>query len=257
VDVSAYELVLLFVAATFAGTVDAIAGGGGLITLPALLATGLPPASALATNKGQSVFGSATAFWRFRSAGLIEPRLARATFGVGLLGSFLGAALLLVVDQRILRPLVIVLLFGVSLFFAFRRGPSTRPEGPPLLDPRALARGTLAAFVIGAYDGFFGPGTGTFLIVAFMTLLNMGSTVASANAKVVNFASNLAAVVLFGVRGLVLWKVALPMAAGQFLGGILGSRLAIWGGNRFVSRVVLFVSLALVLKLAYDLYLAR
>nr|WP_241757755.1 TSUP family transporter [Myxococcus landrumus] len=252
VDVSAQHLVLLCIAALIAGVVDAIAGGGGLITLPALLAAGLPPHIALGTNKGQSVFGSFAALVRFSRAGLVDRKLAKVTFPLSLGGAFAGAALVMLVKPEVLKPLVLVLLIAVAVFLAFRRAPppGERPEPTPV--PRAQAIGGLIALAIGTYDGFFGPGTGTFLIVAFSTLLGHGLARASADAKVVNFASNLASVSLFALKGVVIWKVALPMAAAQFTGAWLGAHLAVKGGDKLVRKVVLVVVAALVLKLGRD-----
>ncbi len=251
-EVTPLELVLLCAAALLAGVVDAIAGGGGLLTLPSLLATGMPPHVALGTNKGQSVFGSFAALARFTRAGLVKGELARVTFPLGLLGAFAGAALVLLVKPEVLKPLVLGLLVGVAAFLAFRRGPppGERPEPPR---QRMLALGAVIAFIIGVYDGFFGPGTGTFLILAFSGLLGHGLTRASADAKVVNFASNLASVTLFALRGVVLWNVALPMAVAQFAGGWMGAHFAVRGGDTLVRKVVLLVVVALALKLARDM----
>jgi hypothetical protein len=253
VDISTLHLILLCLAALTAGIVDAIAGGGGLITLPAVLAAGLPPHVALGTNKGQSVFGSFAALVRFSRAGLVDGKLARVTFPFGLVGAFAGAALVLLVKPEVLKPLVLVLLIAVAVFLTFRKSPrlGDRPEPGP--KPRAHAMGALVALGIGAYDGFFGPGTGTFLIVGFSTLLGHGLARASADAKVVNFASNLASVAIFAFKGVVLWKVALPMAAAQFTGAYIGAHLAVKGGDTLVRKVVLGVVLALVLKLGRDL----
>ncbi|EPX57839.1 hypothetical protein D187_004718 [Cystobacter fuscus DSM 2262] len=254
-DLSPLQIALLCVAALTAGVVDAIAGGGGLITLPAILSTGLPPHVALGTNKGQSVFGAIASLVRFWRAGLVRGGLAAITFPLGLVGSFMGAGLVLLMRPEVLKPVVLTLLVAVAAFLAFRRGPppGERPE-PPLARLRAL--GAVIALVIGTYDGFFGPGTGTFLIIAFSGLLGHGLTQASADAKVVNFATNLAAVCLFTWRGLVLWYVALPMAAAQFIGAWLGVHLAVRGGDRLVRKVVLAVVVALVLKLGRDVFMA-
>jgi uncharacterized membrane protein YfcA len=249
-DVSLPALALLVVASFVAGTVDAIAGGGGLITLPALLAAGLPPALALGTNKGQSVFGSGAALLRYARAGLVDGRLAWVTFPAGLVGSLGGAALVLLVPPTLLRPVVLGLLVLVAVVLALR--PAT-PAAPRAGAHRSLAVAAAIALVIGAYDGFFGPGTGTFLIFGFVIFFGAGMREASADAKVVNFASNLAAVALFSSRGLVAWNVALPMAAGQFAGGLAGAHLAVRGGDRLVRWVVLLVVLALVVKLGADL----
>jgi uncharacterized protein len=243
-------VVLLAFAALLAGTVDAIGGGGGLVTVPVLLAAGLPPALALGTNKGQAVFGSGAALLRYARAGLVDGRVARVTFPAGLAGSLGGAALVLLVPPAALRPVVLGLLVAVAVVLAFRpAAPAPRADRPP----RRLGVAVAIAAVIGAYDGFFGPGTGTFLIFAFAWFFDARYQEASADAKVVNFASNLAAVGLFATRGVVLWPVALPMAAGQFAGGLLGAHLAVRGGDRVVRLVVLGVVVALVAKLALDL----
>jgi uncharacterized protein len=249
-DVSLPALALLVGAAFVAGTVDAIAGGGGLVTLPALLAAGLPPAAALGTNKGQSVFGSGAALMRYARAGLVDGRVARVSFPAGLVGSLGGAALVLLVPPALLRPVVLGLLVVVAVVLAVR---PAAPAGPRESAHRSLPVAAAIALVIGAYDGFFGPGTGTFLIFAFVMFFGAGMREASADAKVVNFASNLAAVALFSTRGLVLWNVALPMAAGQFAGGLAGAHLAVRGGDRLVRWVVLLVVVALVVKLGLDL----
>ncbi len=238
---------LLALVALAAGTVDAIGGGGGLLTLPVLLASGLPPHLALGTNKGQSVFGAAAALVRFSRAGLVPLARARWTFPLGFLGSLLGARLVLWVRPDVLRPVVLALLVAAALFVVLR--PRLARGSPP---STAVAPAVALAFVVGAYDGFFGPGTGTLLIVGLAGLLALPLQQASAEAKVVNFASNLAAMLLFAARGTVVWHTALPMAAGQLLGGWLGAHLTVRGGERIVRWVVVAVVAALVLKLSVD-----
>ena len=250
-DLSTTHLVLLVLAALGAGVVDAIAGGGGLVTVPALLTAGLPPQLALGTNKGQSVFGATAALFRFARAGFVDPARAKVAFPCGLAGSLVGAFALTLLSPALLKPVVLGLLVAVALFVGLRTGP---PRVEARVPPRLVGLATaVIALVIGAYDGFFGPGTGTFLIVAFASLLGDSLRRASGEAKVVNFASNLAAVTLFATRGLVVWKVALPMAAAQALGGSIGAHLAIKQGDLLVRRVVLLVVLALVVKLGRDL----
>ncbi|GAO03694.1 TSUP family transporter [Anaeromyxobacter sp. PSR-1] len=245
------QLVPLTAVALLAGVVDAIAGGGGLLTLPALLWTGLPPHLALGTNKGQSVFGSFAALVRFSRAGMVDGRRARLTFPLGLAGSLAGAGLVLLVPPAALRPVVLALLASAALFVGLRRGPPARPDGARR--PAAPLVAGAIAVAIGAYDGFFGPGTGTFLIVAFVALLGDGLAHASAGAKVVNFASNLAAVTLFSIKGVVVWRIAVPMAAAQLAGGWIGAHLAVRRGDALVRRTVVLVTLALAVKLAWDM----
>ena len=244
-------VVLLAITAFLAGIVDAIAGGGGLITLPALLAAGLPPHVALGTNKGQSVWGSGAALVAFWRAGRVDQRQAVLAFPLGLLGAAVGAELVLLVDREALRPIVIAMLIGAAVLLVIRK-PSRDDDAMPA-GRRYLAIAGVLAFTIGAYDGFFGPGTGTFLIVGFVALCGKSLTRATADAKVVNFASNLASVIAFGIAGVVAWNIALPMAAGQLAGGVVGARLAIRGGSKLIRVMVLVVSGALVAKLAWDL----
>jgi uncharacterized membrane protein YfcA len=254
VESSTGAIVALTLVAFAAGFVDAIGGGGGLLTVPALLTAGLPPHVVFGTNKAQSVFGSFSALVRFWRAGLVDRPRARVLFPLGLLGAFGGSALVLLVRPDVLRPLVLVLLVGAGVVVAFVRPPAGARAKP--VPKAAVAEGALIALVIGAYDGFFGPGTGTFLIIAFVTVLHFSLQEATANAKVVNFASNLAALTLFAARGVVLWKVALPMAVGQALGGVAGAHFAVRGGDRVVRRVVLLVVLALVVRLGYEFWAA-
>ena len=244
-------LCLLAGAAFVAGTFDAIAGGGGVITFPALLWAGLPPDIALGTNKGQSGFGSFSAMVRFGRSGLLDKPRARRTFPSALVGAACGALLVAFeVPNEVLRPVVLALLLGVTVFLLVR--PATLvPAGEPPRRPMYIAV-TIAA-VIGAYDGFFGPGTGTFAIIAFVLWLKDRAAQASADAKVLNFASNLASVIVFSFCGWVRWEVALPMAAAQFAGGALGAHLTVRRGDVLVRRVTPYVVGAVAVKVAIDL----
>ncbi len=239
---------LLAITAAFAGTVDAIAGGGGLITVPALHVAGLPAHLALGTNKGQSVWGALAATLAFWRADRIDRKQALFAFPLGLAGSFAGARLQLLIPNKALEPIVIGMLIGAAVLLVVKK-PSRDEDAPR---PRWWIA-ALLALVIGGYDGFFGPGTGTFLIVGFVALCGRSLVHASADAKVVNLASNLAAVLTFAHAGTIEWSVALPMAVGQLLGGFIGTHLALRGGARVVRIMVVTVSAALIAKLAYDL----
>jgi uncharacterized membrane protein YfcA len=241
-------IALLALAAFAAGCVDAIAGGGGLITFPALVAAGLPPHLAIATNKGQAVFGAVSSAAHFWKGGGIDRGRAPLGFALGLVGALLGALAVLAVRPEPLRPVIIVLLAAAAATVLLRSHVKARPRTPAY--PRlALA---VIALGLGAYDGFFGPGVGSMLIVAFMVVFGDTMTRASGNAKVVNLASNVAALGLFALRGTVLWSVALPMAVGNALGASLGARLALRNGDRLVRWVVLAVVVAAMGKLAVD-----
>lgn len=244
---SASTIVLLTASALFAGTVDAIAGGGGLVTVPALMFAGFPADVALATNKGQSVWGSIAATIAFWRAGRIDRKLALVGFPLAFAGGTIGSRLLLEVSNETLRPVVLVMLVVAAIVLAVRR-----PTGVESSERRPTVA-LLVALAIGTYDGFFGPGTGTFLIVCFVTWCGRTLVDASADAKLVNVASNLGALVTFILSGRVAWQAALPMGAAQLCGGFLGARFVMAGGARVVRIAVLVVSGALVVKLAWDL----
>ncbi|MEZ4403392.1 MAG: TSUP family transporter [Kofleriaceae bacterium] len=246
-DVGLATTLALTGVALVAGCVDAIAGGGGLLTLPALLTAGVPAPLALGTNKGQSVFGSSTATLRFARAGRLRWRRSLPSFAVGFVGSLTGAALVSQIDAAALRPLIIALLCVAATLVLLPRPAAIRTPRRPL----AIAIGLAA--VIGAYDGFFGPGTGTLLIVGYMWLLGEPADDASANAKVVNFASNLAAVAWFGGHGAILWSLSLPMAAGQFVGASIGAHVVLTRGSGVVRFAAVAVALAMVAKLTFGL----
>lgn len=240
----------LFVAAFIAGLCDSIGGGGGLITVPALLAAGLPPQLALGTNKGQAVFGAITSAASYVARGAVDRPLAGIAFASGLTGSVLGARALLLVRPEPLRPLVMALLVVALALMVARPRPVSVDGGGALPARRSLLVGALVG--MGFYDGFFGPGTGAVLIVVFSRMGATSLVRASGNAKIVNLASNLAAVVVFAARGTVLWHLALPMAIANAGGSYIGARLAVKNGDRLVRAVVVVVVIATVLKLAFD-----
>lgn len=240
-------LVLLAVGA-MAGFIDAIAGGGGLLTVPALLLTGLPADLALGTNKGQSAFGSGTALRQFWSSPLLDRQRALWSFPPALLGAACGVALVSVIPPRVLTPLVMLMLAGAAVLMVTQRAPHvTQPRRH-----RSLLLAISVAFIIAGYDGFFGPGTGTFLILAYAYLWHDPLEGASANAKVVNFASNLAALACFAWRGLIIWKFAIPMAIGQVIGSYTGAHMTIRVGRPLVRWMVAAVSTALLCRLAWQ-----
>jgi hypothetical protein len=241
---------LLAAVAFAAGVVNSIAGGGGLITLPALLAVGLPPYLALGTNKGQAVFGAATSVVSYGTRGEIDGSRIALGFTAGFAGACLGARGVLAVPAAPLRVVVMVLLLLSSAAMLAQRKVARRPR---MLGPRAARTWLLViAFGLGAYDGFFGPGTGSLLVMAFATVFGDTLTRASGNAKVVNFASNLAAFISFVGSHTVVWRIALPMAAGNAVGSAVGAQLAIRKGDRLIRAVTVVVVLAVVAKLAVD-----
>ena len=240
---------LLFGVALAAGFLDAIAGGGGLLTLPALLLAGVPAPAALATNKGQSVFGSGASLLRYSASPLLDRRRAMISFAPALVASAAGVWLVTRVSPDVLRPAVLVLLCAVAVFMLLYQPPPA--DAPPRRRSAGLA--VAVAGVVAFYDGFFGPGTGTFLILAYAVLWRDSLPAASANAKAANFASNLAAMLAFAATGRVLWHLALPMAAGQVVGGLLGAHVTIRRGRSLVRATTVCVALALVARLAWGM----
>lgn len=240
---------LLFGVALIAGTVDAIAGGGGLITLPALLSLGLPPSLVFGTNKLQAVFGSGSAAWNFTRRGAVDLRECGLGFGLTVLGALAGTyTTVRILDQHFLNLIIPWLLAAIVLYMIFR---------PQLGETSRHHRLERPAFYVifglglGFYDGFFGPGAGSFWIIAFITVLGHDFVRASAHARVMNFASNLASFVLFAALGKVLWLPGLVMGAGQLIGGRLGSHLAMNRGARFVRPIFLLMASLVALKLIY------
>lgn len=241
-------LALLFVAAVAAGFVDAIAGGGGLITVPVLLAAGVNPIAAIATNKIQGSFGTAAATWTFWRKGRIDFALLKWPLVFTVLGAALGAVTVTFVDTTWLMVLLPIMLAAIALYFLF---------GPKASDEDVHARLTPLVFGavaggIGFYDGFFGPGTGSFFALALVTLMGMGLTRATAHTKALNFASNFVSVVVFAIGGHVLWVVGLIMAVGQVIGGWLGSHAAMRFGPKLIRPLLVIICLGMVVKLLAD-----
>jgi hypothetical protein len=246
-------IAILCGAAACAGFVDAIAGGGGLVTVPALMSFVPSPHLALGTNKGQALFGaisSAASFWRGK--GVDRDRVALA-FACGGAGAVLGAFIQLEIRPEPLKPIALVLLVLAALLVLVR--PLVMKKGEVKAHEVKAPNTRLAAIAlaIGCYDGFFGPGTGSLLIVAFVTIHGDTMTRASGNAKIVNLASNITSFVIFAIKGTILWSVALPMAVANAVGAAVGARVAMKRGDAFVRVVVLAVVVALVVKLGVDI----
>lgn len=241
-------LILLALAAVglLAGFVDAIAGGGGMIALPALLSVGLPPVAALATNKLQGSIGTAMAALTFWRRGYVSLRALLPAVLLTFAGSLSGALVVRQLDVSLLNVAVPVALIGIALYFLL---------APNLSDVDKVARLPFARFVpllgllIGFYDGIFGPGTGSFFTIGFVMLFGLGLTRASGNTKVLNLVSNLAALAIFIPSGDVVWPAAIAMAIGQLLGGYIGARTGIRFGARVIRPLVVVVSIALAVRL--------
>ena len=238
-------------AAFLAGFVDSIAGGGGLITLPALLIAGVSPVEAVATNKLQSTFGTAMSSYKYWKAGLVDPRELRSAIIATAIGAGLGGYSLRLIDPAFLGRAIPFLLIAIALYFAF--GPkASEADSKARLTPLAFGVGVAAP--IGFYDGMFGPGTGSFFAVAFVTLAGYGLLKATANTKVLNLVSNAGGLAVFMVSGNVIYGAGLAMAVGQTLGAQAGSGAAIAHGAKLIRPLIVVVCCAIALRLLWKTY---
>ncbi len=238
-----------------ASFIDSIAGGGGLISIPAYLLTGIPTHLALGSNKLSAAAGTALAGWRYHKHGKIHlpGAVSSAVFALG--GAALGTRLGLLLEQDLLKKILLVLVPAAAIFMLVSGRKEERAQsltGRPLILVCCLA-----GFFIGIYDGLAGPGTGSFLILIYTAVAGYDYVTASGNAKLVNLAANLASLSVFLLAGKVLFWLALPAAACSIAGGLLGSQLALKRGRGLIRAVLFLIMLAIVIKLAVDLYLAR
>ncbi|CUH51410.1 TSUP family transporter [Shimia sp. R11_0] len=250
-DIGLEALLLLLAAGFFAGFVDAIAGGGGLITVPSLLIAGVPPVQALATNKIQGMFGSGTAAFSYAHSGLVD---LKAQIGPALLAfcaSLLGALAVSVLPTDWIRLILPLLLIGIALFFAFRKGPSDMDRTARL---KPVLFSLTAVPVVAFYDGILGPGAGSFYMIAFVALGGYGILKATAHTKLLNFASNVGGLVGFLLVANPLWAIGLAMGVMQVLGARLGAKMAMAKGARLIRPLLVVTSVALALKLLWDLF---
>jgi uncharacterized protein len=242
-------LLLLALAALVAGFVDSIAGGGGLLALPSLLLAGLDPVSALATNKLQGTFGTASAtyaYWRKNHLRIADHwPIIITTF----IAACLGVAAIKYAPTQLLSATLPILLIVIAFFFAI---------SPRLTNENKTPRLPVAVFIfglapaIGFYDGIFGPGTGSFFMLALVTLLGLGIVQATAQTKLLNFTSNIASLLVFAFSGKIIWVVGLTMGVAQFIGAQLGSHMAMKQGAKIIRPLLVIVCCAMAAKLMFD-----
>ncbi len=241
--------------AFFAGLVNSVAGGGGLIQLPLLLGL-LPttvPATVFGTNKTASFFGTCAAAGRYAERALVPWRLILPAALAAFAASYAGSTLMTRLPVGLIRPLVLFLLVGVTVYTWFRKDFGAVDANHPVRR-RTVALAIGVGIVLGFYDGFFGPGTGSFLIFAFIRLFGFDFLRASASAKWINLMTNLASILAFGFAGHILWGLGLAMAAGNVAGSLVGSHLALRHGSGFIRRVFLLASMVLIVKFGYDTF---
>ena len=236
--------------AVLAGFIDAIAGGGGLIMVPALLFAGVPPLTTLGTNKLQSMFGTATAFRNYASKGLVDWRAHKGTVAAIFAGATVGVLLVQAVSNDALKLIIPVLLLVMAAYTIV--SPRMSDEDA---HERISAKGyTPIAGAIGFYDGFFGPGTGSFFATTLVALRGVGLTRATAQTKLFNLTSNLASVLFFAIGGKIWWGLGLCMAVGSMTGGWLGSHTAMRFGAKLIRPLLVILSLGLTARVLWSYF---
>ena len=233
-----------------AGLIDAIGGGGGLISLPAYLIAGLPPHAAVATNKLSSACGTTLATLRFIKNGLVNLKLAIPSVIAAIIGSSIGANLSLLIKEEIMLYIMIAILPICAFLVLNKKLFHDGGENEITLDRRTYITATIAALIIGMYDGFYGPGAGTFLIIAFTVFAKISMKTANAQAKVINLTSNITSLIIFLINGEVLFSVGIVAAACNMLGGYIGAGLVMKNGAKIVKPSIIFVLILLALKVA-------
>lgn len=250
---SLITITLICLAGFLGSAIDAIVGGGGLITMPALIAAGLPTHIALGTNKFASSFGTISSAYHYYKTGNVNFKLLKFLLPFSFAGSALGVLAVLSMDPEFLRIVIIMLVLLIGTYTLLKKdlGIENKFLG---LTSKSIMIGIFMAFGIGFYNGFFGPGTGSFLIFALIWIYGFDFKKASANAKLMNLLGNVTALILFLLSGKVSFIVGIPMAISMIIGGKVGAKMAITKGASFIKPVFVIVSFALVIKMGIDLF---
>jgi uncharacterized protein len=250
------DLLILCFFAFLAGFIDSIVGGGGLIQTPALLIT-MPHIAVpmlMGTAKISSIAGSTMSSIQYAKRVTFQKRTLITTIVAAMIGAFLGARLINYLQPNVVRPSIFFLLVVVFVYMLLKKD-FGQSQKQAINESKAVLYSSVFGFVVGVYDGFLGPGTGSFLILFFVSTIGFDFLLASAHAKVVNLATNVGAVIYFIASHNVLWAVALPMAACNLSGSFVGSRLAMLKGNRFIRLFFLGVIFLMILRYGYDIFL--
>lgn len=247
-----YKVIFLCIAGFLAAFVDAIAGGGGLISIPAYFMIGFPPHFTLGTNKFSATFSTLVSTIRFAKSGKTDNNILKILLPFSFLGGATGVYIVLLVDSAILKPVVLVMILAVGLysFFAKSVGVEDNFTGTT---KKTLIIGAIFAFVMGFYDGFFGPGSGSFIIFGLIKIYGFDFVRASGNAKAMNFTSNITALIMFAIGGKIHYIMGIPMAIFMVLGASIGAKLAIKEGAKIIRPIFIIMSLGVAAKMIYEL----
>ncbi len=240
-DITIY--IILFIVALFAAGIDAIAGGGGLLVVPTMLILGMNPLVTLGTNKLQSCFGTATSSYNYFKNGLLKENNIKLLAIISFIGSFFGTLLVSQLSNEILNTIIPIFLISAAIFLIVNK--QINIKSVSIISSFFIP----FIFLIGFYDGFFGPGTGTFFVLTFLIIKQRNLMEATSATKVLNFSSNFAAFLVFAYKGLVFWELGLIMAIAQILGAYIGSNLAITKGESFVRPVIVLISIILSIRI--------
>jgi uncharacterized membrane protein YfcA len=249
------KIIFLCTAGFFASLVDSIAGGGGIISVPAFLIAGIPPHIALGTNKFSSSCGSFTSSLKFTQSNKVDFKLLKFLIPFSLVGALLGVSAVLIISTGYLTNIVLVLLLSIGVFSLFSKavGLEDKFKG---FNRKNIALGILLALVMGFYDGFFGPGAGSILIFGMIGIFGFDFVRAGGNAKVLNFVSNITSLVIFAFHFQINYIYGIPVAIAMILGARVGVRLAINKGAKLIKPIFVAMSLAAAIKMLYQVILS-
>ncbi|MCP9749858.1 TSUP family transporter [Ferruginibacter sp. HRS2-29] len=249
------ELIILCTAAFFAGFIDSIVGGGGLVQTPATLVVlpQYPVATLLGTTKIPAFIGTSMAAFQYAKRVMLQWKLLLWMCSIALLMAMAGSATVARISNSFMKPMIFIILIAVAVY-TFAKKDFGSAVSKTISDREQLIYGSIFAVVVGFYDGFIGPGAGSFLLLFFITTLGFDFLKASAHAKFVNLATNMGSILYFSASGHILYKFALPMAAFNFAGSYFGSRLAILKGNKFIRVFFLLVVLGTIIRFGYDIF---
>ncbi len=252
-ELTLYTYLIVLPIVFLAGAIDAIAGGGGLISVPGYLAAGLPPHLALGNNKFSSCFGTLFSTARYFKHGMIDVKVAVFSAVFALLGSFVGAKVVLMIKPDFLSYILAILLPVMTIFTLVNKNIGLVNSSHIYSNFKKILLSSIAGLVIGFYDGFFGPGTGSFLILFFTLVLHYDFVVANGNTKVINLASNIAAMTTFLINGKVILLLGIPAAIAGISGNMIGSKMVVKKGSKLIRPVFILVFIILFLKILLDI----
>ena len=246
-------IIILCIVGFAAAFLDSIAGGGGILTVPALMAAGLPPHLTLGTNKFSATNASFTSTLTFLKSKKIHLPLIKYILPFSFLGAALGVNTVLKINEKYLQIIILVLLVFVALNTLFNKDVGTENEFQGLTR-KTIILGCIVGFSVGFYDGFFGPGTGSILLYAFIRIFKFDFTIGTANARILNFTSNVTSLILFAYYGRIVYAVGIPMALSMIFGAYLGTKTAIKHGGKIIKPIFVTMSLGIVVKLLIDTF---